>query len=438
MKRIVFNILAVILMAAFVVFLILENVFRISVPVVTAPGSYAEEFAKKHHLSQANVPDTIAVATDLRYETFEFNVDGNHITIERYKGKSVELVIPQTISGRLVTAIGEDFFDYSPDLQKVYIPDSVKEIKADPTKRVELVLSRNHKLKDELDAGDWNITTFSDSESPLFSMGDIPFEYSRTADGIRLELYTGKEDAVIVPAYIDGAPVTEVSFNMLKYDYVVFPATVKLISGATYVNLYTMVFAIGVVFTAIAFILSLIVINLRIGRFKNNTEYVLSGSQVVVTILYLVAQIGFCLWTIYKGTLNWPIVLLISVALMVCYLAYVLMGETGRKHAIAVQEKNETRTSQMREITLSVAHLADDIKDLETKKAVTRVVEEIKYSDQTTVDSLAGMEERIKQSIEELKTAIDSGEKEEIISKCGLTMKAVKERNEMCKARKGM
>ncbi len=70
MKRIVNNVIAVVIMAVFCLLLINSNVFRVSVPVVTVPGSYAEQYAKKHHLKQAALPDSMNVGAELRYETF--------------------------------------------------------------------------------------------------------------------------------------------------------------------------------------------------------------------------------------------------------------------------------------------------------------------------------------------------------------------------------
>ncbi len=436
MKKALYNIIVILLFAVFCGFLVLGNVFRVSVPVVTVPGSYAEQYAEKNHLNQVSAPDTLAAGTELRYETFSFNASGNSVSLEKYNGIGEEIVIPQKIAGKTVVAIGEHFFSDSASVKTVFLPNTVTEIQAEPVSGVTLTVNAGSALEEGLENAGWNVSTYNDSDAPIFTLGDIPFEYNETAAEIELAAYTGKERSVLIPAYIDGKPVTAVAFNMISYDLVAFPATVQSITGETSVTLYTRAFAVELIFTILAFLSVLIVLNVKIPKLRRNEEYVLTGPQIVLSFLFLIAQITFALLVIYKGIVSWSMALLISAILLALYFILLLMAGTGRRHAVAVTQNTAVRTSFMDDLKLSVVNLEDGIQDRDLKKQVTRVLEEIRFSDPTSNDASGSIEQELKAAVGELKSAITSGKTDMIRKSCETTMQLILRRNEICKRNK--
>lgn len=57
-----------------------------------------------------------------------YTVTNGTVTIKQYKGTATEVVVPETIDGMPVTAIGDGAFAYKADLQKVTLPDSITRI----------------------------------------------------------------------------------------------------------------------------------------------------------------------------------------------------------------------------------------------------------------------------------------------------------------------
>ena len=72
-----------------------------------------------------------SAAEKLAYGDYQYKVnDNDEITITNYTGSDTELIIPDTIEGKKVTAIGEKAFYLSKSIVSVTIPDSIKEIGA--------------------------------------------------------------------------------------------------------------------------------------------------------------------------------------------------------------------------------------------------------------------------------------------------------------------
>ena len=436
MKRLTYNILVVLLFIVFVLFMVIGNVFRVSVSVVTPAGSYAEEYAKKHHLSQVNSPDTLKVGTELRYETFSYNLSAGTLTLEKYNGIGKEIVIPDSIGGYTVAKLSDNFFKNSPTVSDVYLAPAAPTIKGDPVEGVTIHVNAGTFAESLLTEAGWMVKTYNDSDKPFFTLGDVPFEYNEKSGGIELVLYTGSDETILVPAYIDGKPVKAVAFDLLGFKLVSFPATVTSITGRTAVTLYTKAFAVELVFTILMFLMVLLVLNHKLTMFRNKNEFLLTGPQIVLSYLFLIAQIVFALLVIYRSIVGWLLALLISAILVIAYLALVLMAGQGRKHAVAVTESNKARTRFMDELKLSVVNLTDGIEDQEVQKKVSRLVDEIRYSDASDNDALTEIQLKLRDSVNLLKDSIVSGDKEAVLKECEATMKLVRERNAMCKAYK--
>lgn len=63
-----------------------------------------------------------------RQGNFEYTVENNEVTIHRYKGQSVDVIIPSTIKEMPVVAIGDSAFQFCDKMKTLTIPDSVVRI----------------------------------------------------------------------------------------------------------------------------------------------------------------------------------------------------------------------------------------------------------------------------------------------------------------------
>lgn len=429
MRRTTFNIITIIFAIIYIGSLVLGNVFYTSIPIATEPGSYADQFATEKMLYQISVADTEKKYLDLRYETFDYNTtERDTLSIERYQGVSKDLMIPAFIGGVMVTTIGEHFFD-GLELDSLILPETVVEIKAEPTDTITIYCDKDSQFYAlNKDAEEWKIETVYDSTFYNGLCADIPFAYNDHGDSIELVRYTGKDKIIVIPSYINGKPVTTVSFNLLgRFDMVVFPKTVNEINGKVGAWIFSAVLVIEIFFTVLAFLVVIIAVNIILSRYKKDlNEYMLSGPQMIMSLAFLAIQIYLCFRYIYLVTISAGKAFVISAGLLLVYIIIVFALNRGRKHSKKVTAEVKEATASIRNLQSLVKGMDEGIEDLEIKKAVSRVIDEIRYTQAKSKD--LETEEFVEEKITSLKRLIKDGRKEDIIAKCDDIIDLMKKR----------
>ena len=437
MKRLGYSIAATLIMVAFCAFLFFQHTAYVATPVAVVEGSYAEQYAKKHHLPTTELPDSLAGAAELKYESFKYNLKDGEVSLSGYDGIGEEIIVPISIEQHDVTTIDEDFFRNAPSVKKLLISEEVASVLADPVDNVTIVTSEDSTLKKELEQTGWKTDTYDDSDNIVFDYNISDYQYNTNGDTIDLAAYLGDDEVLLIPAYINGRAVTKVSFDTLgRFSLVSFPATVTEITGTVGRLLYTPNLILALIFTGLAFIISLLVLNRKMPLLKKNNEYILTGPQVGYTFLYLIAQAAFALLILYKLQTPFFLNLLISVVIAALYLIILLGTGKGREHVIEVTEQNAVATDWMDRFKLENADLADGIAEPETKKKVQKVVEEIRFSDPVSNEKLLNDEQEMSNAVATVRSALAEGDKETILAACDEALVLIKKRNAMCKANK--
>ena len=243
---------------------------------------------------------------------------------------------------------------------------------------------------------------------------------------------------VVIPAYIDGHPVTTVAMDLVGTGSVyVIPDTVTSITGEVVMYLTTTTFVIEMIFSILAFLLTLIIVNILLPRYnKSISEYLLTGSQMVASVIYVIAQTAFGIISIHFLWNSPYLALIISLVILGIYLMVILLGATGRRHVKTMDSHVAAKTENMKEIKLAAKDLADGISDPVLRKQVERLSEDIRYSDSVSRADLMDIEDGIKTQLGELRTAIDGGDQGEIKRLADEVSKLLAERNRRCKAGK--
>jgi len=473
-NQLLLNIFVIIAAIVFAGVLIFGNVERVAANVAVIPGSYGEEYANKNNLNIIQLADSEKEYFDLRYETFDYSMENGAIVVEGYTGTSSDLVIPALINGTTVTTIGKDFIGTIPQVKNLFIPPTITEIQTDVDESIiihcyedtpvyEKYQSDKEAKEKKAEKGEasevgteateqevveqaeeteevkaWNYELMHDSDFVDFSLGDNPFAYNLNGATIEITRYMGDEDLIVIPSYINGYPVTEVSMNMLgNAKGIVIPETVTNIKGTSSRLLYTPLFAIELLFSLIAISLSLLTVNVLLPRYrKDKTEYLLTGSQMVSVVLYVLVQIGFAIASIYYISITPFLALVISLAILAVFVLFVFSAGIGRQHVKEITRRNIEKTSRMDAIKLAARGMDASISDAELKKKISRLVEEIRYSDPVTGQELDVIESELEKAVFDVKTAIEKGDTKEISSKVDAAMKLVKDRNDRCRSGK--
>ncbi len=437
-KQLALSIIILFIAVVYAVVLILGNVGVAKSNVAVISGSYADQFAKDNKLNVVELPDSQKEYFDQRYELFDYNINGGTISLEKYEGKSRDLVIPAKIDGYTVTTISGNMLAGLGTVEKMYIPTSISTIDGEPVQKPIICCTEdNYFYRENKDAG-WQFELIYESDFVNYLLGDIPFEYNLHGDSVEITSWNGHEDIMVIPAYINGYPVTDVSMDILgAANITVIPETVKSITGEVKAYGYSGMFAIELVFTVIAFLLALISVNVILPRYrKSSEEFILNGGQMVLVIAYVLIQTIFSIYAIYKAEFSAYIALVISLIILIGYLILIFAGGIGRDHAKAVDEKIEKKTEKMKSIKTMCKGMADNVKDESLRKRVQQLEEEIRYSDPSSRPDLEEMENDIETMVGELLDAIGKSDNDMVGDITDRLMALVQKRNNKCKAGK--
>lgn len=154
-----------------------------------------------------------------------------------------------------------------------------------------------------------------------------------------------------------------------------------------------------------------------------------------VGLTYLISQLIFGFMIDLLGCViripNW-IVLIVSVI----FLAYALIGMIATDSTRDVIEKQqEDLTVQTEKLTyfhLDISRLADKAIDEEVKKEITKLAEDVRFSDPVSSEALKEIEERLEIEVERLEKML-RGSKEECLLQITSLSNMLADRNRRCK-----
>ena len=167
----------------------------------------------------------------------------------------------------------------------------------------------------------------------------------------------------------------------------------------------TATFWIAYAFSAIAFLLQIVIWKLAFKGTDTIKSKFLGIPLLSVGLRYLVIQIiAFAVFMIFPTLPTWIPIVVCSVILggsTIC-----LIGtETGREEIIRVEEKVKSKVFYIKSLQVDVEMLAETESDPTTKAELTKLAEKIRFSDPVSSDALAEIETEIVEKTRELKTA---------------------------------
>lgn len=167
----------------------------------------------------------------------------------------------------------------------------------------------------------------------------------------------------------------------------------------------TATFWIAYVFTTVAFALQIGIWKFAFKGTDTLKSKFLGIPLISVGITYLIIQIiAFAVFMVFPIAPSW--IAIVVCALILGVSAICLIGtETGREEINRVEEKVEMKVFYIKSLQVDLEMLASEEPDSNTKVALTKLAEKIRFSDPMSNEALAGLEAEIADKVKELKTA---------------------------------
>ena len=189
----------------------------------------------------------------------------------------------------------------------------------------------------------------------------------------------------------------------------------------------TATFWVAYTFSAVAFAVQIPLWKIALGK-KDTLKSKFLGIPVVhVGITYLIIQlIAFAVFMIFPTLPVWAAVVVCAVILAISALC-VIAGQAGANEINRVEEKIKVKRAFIQFLQTDIEMLAETETDAETKAALKKLAEKVRFSDPMSHEMLGELESRISAKVEEMKTATD---KKTLIEEIATSLT---ERNKKCK-----
>ena len=189
----------------------------------------------------------------------------------------------------------------------------------------------------------------------------------------------------------------------------------------------TATFWTAYVFSVIAFAVQIPLWKIALGK-KDTLKSKFLGIPVIhVGITYLIIQlISFAIFMIFPTLPVWLAVIVCAIILAISALC-AIAGQAGADEINRVEEKIKVKRAFIQFLQTDIEMLYESETDAETKTALSKLAEKVRFSDPMSHEMLGELETKITAKVEELKTTAD---KKPIISEIELLLT---ERNKKCK-----
>lgn len=172
----------------------------------------------------------------------------------------------------------------------------------------------------------------------------------------------------------------------------------------------TSTFWVAYVFTSVAFISQIAIWKFAFKGADTLKSKFLGIPLISVGITYLIVQIiAFVVFVALPLTASWIAIVVCALILGISAI-YLIGTETGREEINRVEEKVEKKVFFIKSLQVDIEMLANSETDIDTKAALTRLAEKIRFSDPMSSDALADLEAEIIEKVKELKTADNKSE----------------------------
>lgn len=215
---------------------------------------------------------------------------------------------------------------------------------------------------------------------------------------------------------------TKSAYMVLGIAFVLFNVIAFVVPTAK-----TATFWIAYMFTVITFVLQIGIWIAAFKAAKTIRSKFLGIPIIYVGIVYFVIQlIVFAVFMVFPIIPPW-IAVIVCVLILGISAICLVSADAARAEIARVEEKVNRRVFYIRELQVDVEMLAEQEQNEEIKTALKKLAEKIQYSDPMSDKALAGVEIKISEKMQELKTA---DKKLEIITELDLLLT---ERNKKAK-----
>jgi hypothetical protein len=180
-------------------------------------------------------------------------------------------------------------------------------------------------------------------------------------------------------------------------------------------------------FSVVAFAVEIPLWKIALGKNDTLKSKFLGIPVIHVGIAYLIIQlIAFAVFMIFPTLPVWVAIIVCAIILAI-FAICAIAGQAGANEINRVEEKIKVKRAFIQFLQTDIEMLAESEIDAETKAALKKLAEKVRFSDPMSHEMLGELESRINAKVEEMKTTAD---KKALIAEVTTLLT---ERNKKCK-----
>lgn len=186
-------------------------------------------------------------------------------------------------------------------------------------------------------------------------------------------------------------------------------------------------FWIVYVFSDLAFIMQIPLWTISVGKNDTLKNKFLGFSLIYIGIFYLIIQlIVFIIFIVFPTLPVW-LAIIICTIIFALSIVFVIAAQTGTKEIKRIDDKIKVKRAFIQFLQTDIEMLMENEKDQETKEALKKLAEKVRFSDPMSHEMLAEVELKISNKLDEMKNISN---KKDLIDEVD---KLLIERNKKCK-----
>lgn len=195
----------------------------------------------------------------------------------------------------------------------------------------------------------------------------------------------------------------------------------------------TSTFWVAYTFGVIAIILELLVNQKVQASGKTIKSRFYGWSLVIVASVYMVVQIIFSVFFMAASDISSRIAVIVYVLSTALCLIGLVSVESSNEIIEQIDMNTERKVFYIKSLESGLRLTAISCTDPDTKKNISDLAEEIRFSDPMSTDELFSIEQKITEKCNEIDSAVKSCEYDAANEKCDQARKLLDDRNEKCK-----
>ncbi len=160
-------------------------------------------------------------------------------------------------------------------------------------------------------------------------------------------------------------------------------------------------------FSVVAFAVQIPLWKIALGKNDTLKSKFLGIPVIHVGITYLIIQlIAFAVFMIFPTLPVWVAIIVCAIILAI-FAICAIAGQAGANEINRVEEKIKVKRAFIQFLQTDIEMLAESETDAETKAALKKLAEKVRFSDPMSHEMLSELESRIAAKVEDIKTASD-------------------------------